>query len=172
MNETEALELVHAVEAQDGQGSRTWQVTPVDDLGWAIAAVGVRSNGAYAVTRTGRVGRYVISTTRPREALEKLAALPDPRSQAEVADAAAAERLVETALARFGSLGQSGWDHVELGELGWRFTPRGVDGEVRFVVTRGGQVTLVPATDPTGADTARELIDRSAGRIPVAQLSP
>lgn len=109
MNETEALELVHAVEAQDGQGSRTWQVTPVEDLGWTIAAIGVRSNGAYAVTRTGRVGRYVISTTRPREALEKLAALPDPRSQAEVADAAAAERLVETALARFGSLGQTGW---------------------------------------------------------------
>ena len=81
MNETEALELVHAVEAQDGRGSRTWQVTPVDDLGWAIAAIGVRSNGAYAVSRTGRVGRYVISTTRPREALEKLAALPDPGSQ-------------------------------------------------------------------------------------------
>jgi hypothetical protein len=81
MNEDEALELVLAAEAQDGLPVRTWQVTPVDDLGWAIAAIGVRSNGAYAVTRTGRVGRYVISTTRPREALEKLAALPDPGSQ-------------------------------------------------------------------------------------------
>jgi hypothetical protein len=171
VNESDALALVRAVEMQEGRAEGEWQVTPVDELGWVFGAVGVRSNRGYAVTRSGRIGSYMMSTTRARAALEQLDALPDP-SGARVEDSVQARSLLELAIAQFGEIGQSGWRHTDVGELGWLFTPRGVASEIRFVVTRSGQAAVCPTDDAAGEATAQELTDRAANRISVTQLSP
>ncbi len=172
VDDTEVLALVRAVEAQDGRPVREWKITPVGDLGWVLGAIGVRSNVGYAVTPAGRIGRFMLSTTRDIDALTTLAALPIPTTPPEVLDGAAAEQVVEVALAGIGSLGHTGWQHVEIGDLGWRLTPTGLASDLHFVVTRTGQVALAPATDVSGEATLRELAARSVGRIPVAQISP
>jgi hypothetical protein len=170
VNESEALALVMAVQTQDGRSEGEWQVTPVDDLGWIFGAIGVRSNCGYAVTTGGRVGSFPISTTRARDALQELGSLPDP-SDAGVDDAAQALSLLELSLTQLGDIGQSGWRHADVGGLGWLFTPTGVESDIRFVVTRSGRAAVCPAHDATGAATVRELTDRAARRIPVAQLN-
>lgn len=80
MNEAEARLLVLAVEAQAGRPQREWRATVVGALGWVFASVGVRSNQAYAVTPSGRIGSFMISTTPRDVALARLAGLPDSPS--------------------------------------------------------------------------------------------
>ena len=171
MNESDVLELLRAVEAQDGRPDREWAIRKVDDLGWACAAIGVRSNGAYAVTPTGRIGSYVISMTRDRDALARLAALPEP-GRTRIEDREAAQSLLESALVRMMDPVPRQWREVEVGDLGWLFATAGPDTALRFVVTRLGQVAVCPSDDLTGEETMRALIERATTRIPVAQLSP
>ncbi|MBK7611270.1 MAG: hypothetical protein IPJ15_08405 [Actinomycetales bacterium] len=171
MNESDVLELLRAVEAQDGRPDREWAIRKVDDLGWACAAIGVRSNGAYAVTPTGRIGSYVISMTRDRDALARLAALPEP-GRTRIEDREAAQSLLESALVRMMDPVPRQWREVEVGDLGWLFATAGLDTALRFVVTRLGQVAVCPSDDLTGEETMRALIERATTRIPVAQLSP
>ena len=171
MNESDVLELLRAVEAQDGRPDREWAIRKVDDLGWACAAIGVRSNGAYAVTPTGRIGSYVISMTRDRDALARLAALPEP-GRTRIKDREAAQSLLESALVRMMDPVPRQWREVEVGDLGWLFATAGLDTALRFVVTRLGQVAVCPSDDLTGEETMLALIERATTRIPVAQLSP
>ncbi|HRC17694.1 MAG TPA: hypothetical protein PLV11_05395 [Phycicoccus elongatus] len=171
MNESDVLELLRAVEAQDGRPDREWAIRKVDDLGWACAAIGVRSNGAYAVTPTGRIGSYVISMTRDRDALARLAALPEP-GRTRIEDREAAQSLLESALVRMMDPVPRQWREVEVGDLGWLFATAGPDTALRFVVTRLGQVAVCPSDDLTGEETMLALIERATTRIPVAQLSP
>ena len=171
MNESDVLALVRAVEAQDGRPDREWAIRRVGELGWACAAIGVRSNGAYAVTPTGRIGSFVISMTRDRDALAKLAALPEP-GRIRVEDREAAQSLLESALVRVLDPVPTHWREVEVGDLGWLFATTGLETVLRFVVTRLGQVAHCPSDDPTGEETMRALIERATTRIPVAQLSP
>ena len=171
VNESDVLALVRAVEAQDGRPDREWAIRKVDDLGWACAAIGVRSNGAYAVTPTGRIGSYVISMTRDRDALARLAALPEP-GRTRIEDREAAQSLLESALVRMMDPVPRQWREVEVGDLGWLFATAGLDTALRFVVTRLGQVAVCPSDDLTGEETMLALIERATTRIPVAQLSP
>ncbi len=171
MDESDVLALVQAVEAQDGRPHREWSIGKVDDLGWVCAAVGVRSNGAYAVTPTGRIGSSVISMTRDRDALARLAALPDPGG-IRIEDREVAQSLLESALVRMTDPVPTQWREVEVGDLGWLFATTGLDSALRFLVSRLGRVAVCPGDDPTGEGTLRALIERAATRIPVAQLSP
>ena len=171
VNESDVLALVRAVEAQDGRPDREWAIRRVGELGWACAAIGVRSNGAYAVTPTGRIGSFVISMTRDRDALAKLAALPEP-GRIRIEDRDTAQSLLESALVRVLDPVPTQWHEVKLGDLGWLFATTGLDAVLRFVVTRLGQVAHCPSDDPTGEETMRALIERARTRIPVAQLSP
>lgn len=171
MNESDVLALVRAVEAQDGRPDREWAIRRVGELGWACAAIGVRSNGAYAVTPTGRIGSFVISMTRDRDALAKLAALPEP-GRIRIEDRDTAQSLLESALVRVLDPVPTHWHEVEVGDLGWLFATTGLETVLRLVVTRLGQVAHCPSDDPTGEETMRALIERATTRIPVAQLSP
>jgi hypothetical protein len=170
VNESDALALVVAAEAQDGRTGGQWQATPVDDRGWVFAASGVRSSRAYAVTPSGRIGAYLISTTSAADALERLAALPVPNRSAGPKDASSAEALVTAALAQWGPREQMQWRHDEIIDLGWLFTLQNASRPVRFVVTRTGQVALCPKEDASGVATAQELTARMGYRIPVADL--
>ncbi len=167
MNESDALALILAVEAQDGREGG-WSIHAVEDLGWMATTTVGRSSMAYAVTPTGRIGAFMMTTTRAEEALKKLAALSEPRS-ASIDDRDAAEEFLESAVAELGELGHTGWKLVEVGTLGWLGTPMGVASTLRFAVSRTGQVALCPDDDPTGAATLQELTDRAA-KIPVAFL--
>lgn len=170
MIESDALALVVAVEAQDGRTGGQWRITPVDNRGWVFGAVGVRSNRGYAVTPTGRIGAYLISTTSAADALERLAALPEPNRSAGPDDVASAESLLTAALAQLGVQEPIQWRHDDITDLGWLFTAQSASRPLRFVVTRAGQVALCPGQDVTGSATAQELTARAAHRIPVADL--
>ncbi len=170
MNEADVLALVRAVEAQAGRPDREWDIGRVDDLGWVCAAIGVRSNGAYAVTPTGRIGSYVISMTQDRDALARLAALPEP-GRTRIEDGEAAQSLLESALVRTLDPVPTQWREVEVGDLGWLFGSPELDPAVRFLVSRLGQVAFCLGDDPTGEETLRTLIERATTRIPVAQLT-
>lgn len=170
VNESDALALVVAVEAQDGRTGGQWRSTPVDDRGWVFGAIGVRSNRGYAVTPAGRIGAYLISMTSAADALERLAALPEPNRSAGPEDAESAEALVAAALARLGVHEPVQWRHDDITDLGWLFTMQDASRPLRFVVTRAGQVALCPGQDASGVATAQELAARAAHRIPVADL--
>ena len=173
MNEADVLELLRAVEAQDGRPPGHWLITPVDDLGWACGLVGVRANVGYAVTPNGRIGSFMMSTTSDRDALSKLAALPEP-GRIRVEDRETAQSLLESALVRVLDPVPTHWHEVEVEVvgLGWLFATTGLETVLRLVVTRLGQVAHCPSDDPTGEETMRALIERARTRIPVAQLSP
>ena len=171
MNEADVLELLRAVEAQDGRPPGHWLITPVDDLGWACGLVGVRANVGYAVTPNGRIGSFMMSTTSDRDALSKLAALPEP-ARIRIEDREAAQSLLESALARMMDPVPTQWREVEVGDLGSLFATTGLETVLRFMVTRLGQVAHCPSDNPTGEETMRALIERARTRIPVAQLSP
>ena len=171
VNESDVLELLRAVEAQDGRPPGHWLITPVDDLGWACGLVGVRANVGYAVTPNGRIGSFMMSTTSDRDALARLAALPEP-GRTRIEDREAAQSLLESALVRMMDPVPRQWREVEVGDLGWLFATAGPDTALRFVVTRLGQVAVCPSDDLTGEETMRALIERARTRIPVAQLTP
>ena len=109
--------------------------------------------------------------TRDRDALARLAALPEPGG-IRVEDREAAQSLLESALARMLDPVPTHWHEVEVVDLGWLFATTGLETVLRFVVTRLGQVAHCPSDDPTGEETMRALIERARIRIPVAQLSP
>jgi hypothetical protein len=114
VNEADVLELLRAVEAQDGRPPGQWLITAVDDLGWACGLVGVRANVGYAVTPNGRIGSFMMSTTSDRDALSKLAALPEP-GRIRVEDREAAQSLLESALVRVLDPVPTHWREVEVG---------------------------------------------------------
>ena len=125
----------------------------------------------YAVTPNGRIGSFMMSTTSDRDALARLAALPEP-GRTRIKDREAAQSLLESALVRMMDPVPRQWRAVEVGDLGWLFATAGLDTALRFVVTRLGQVAVCPSDDLTGEETMLALIERATTRIPVAQLSP
>ena len=123
------------------------------------------------MTPNGRIGSFMMSTTSDRDALARLAALPEP-GRTRIKDREAAQSLLESALVRMMDPVPRQWREVEVGDLGWLFATAGPDTALRFVVTRLGQVAVCPSDDLTGEETMRALIERATTRIPVAQLTP